>query len=53
MNWSLLADLKFEAPYKPNVRSKRDLANFHPGNTLPVPAEYKDDSTFWDKDFAS
>ncbi|CAJ1367350.1 unnamed protein product [Effrenium voratum] len=53
MNWSLLADLKFEAPYKPNVRSKRDLANFHPGNTLPVPAEYEDDSTFWDKDFAS
>eukprot|EP00438_Fugacium_kawagutii_P005623 Skav235141 [mRNA] locus=scaffold1072:28143:31163:+ [translate_table: standard] len=30
INWRLLVELRFEPPYVPRVKHKRDLSNFHP-----------------------
>ncbi|CAK8995655.1 unnamed protein product [Durusdinium trenchii] len=52
INWRLLVDLRFEAPYLPRIRGKRDLANFCPqAEDLPQAPDYEDDGTAWDKDF--
>eukprot|EP00931_Biecheleriopsis_adriatica_P097311 TRINITY_DN7107_c0_g3_i1.p1 TRINITY_DN7107_c0_g3~~TRINITY_DN7107_c0_g3_i1.p1 ORF type:complete len:786 (-),score=183.19 TRINITY_DN7107_c0_g3_i1:141-2498(-) len=42
------------APYKPAVKSKKDIANFSARKEdMPPTVQYKDDGTGWDKDFAT
>merc|ERR1712224_461997 len=41
-------------PYKPVVKSKKDIANFSARKEdAPRQIEYKDDGSGWDKDFAT
>jgi len=43
-----------DAPYKPKVKSKKDIANFSARKEdMPPQVKYKDDGTGWDKDFAT
>eukprot|EP00931_Biecheleriopsis_adriatica_P107061 TRINITY_DN8139_c0_g1_i1.p1 TRINITY_DN8139_c0_g1~~TRINITY_DN8139_c0_g1_i1.p1 ORF type:complete len:787 (-),score=197.12 TRINITY_DN8139_c0_g1_i1:150-2510(-) len=54
LNWDAMASQKVEPPYKPVVKSKRDIANFVARKEdMPQHLEYKDDGSGWDKDFAS
>eukprot|EP00930_Biecheleria_cincta_P048179 TRINITY_DN3352_c0_g1_i1.p1 TRINITY_DN3352_c0_g1~~TRINITY_DN3352_c0_g1_i1.p1 ORF type:complete len:797 (+),score=229.90 TRINITY_DN3352_c0_g1_i1:28-2391(+) len=42
------------APYKPQVKSKKDVANFSARKEdMPPTVQYKDDGSGWDKDFAT
>jgi len=53
-DWEKHASQELEAPYKPVVKSKKDIANFSARKEdMPRQIEYKDDSTGWDKDFAT
>jgi hypothetical protein len=53
-DWEALLALKLEPPYKPVVKSKKDIANFSARKEdMPRQIEYHDDGTGWDKDFAS
>jgi len=53
-DWQQMLELKFPVPYKPVVKSKKDLANFHARKEdMPKVLEYKDDGSGWDKDFES
>jgi len=53
-SWDGMQNLHLEPPYKPVVKSKKDLANFKANKAdMPQTIEYKDDGTGWDKDFAS
>ncbi|OLP96189.1 cGMP-dependent protein kinase 1 [Symbiodinium microadriaticum] len=52
ISWNSLSELQMDTPYKPNIRHKRDLANFHPRSELVVqPPEYEDDGTGWDANY--
>jgi len=52
--WEAMRSLTIEAPYKPVVKSKKDIANFSARKEdMPKQLEYRDDGTGWDKDFAS
>jgi len=45
---------KLEAPYKPVVKSQKDIANFSARKEdMPRQIEYKDDKSGWDADFAT
>lgn len=53
-DWDSMKDLSMDAPYKPVVRSKKDIANFSARKEdRPKAIEYRDDHTGWDKDFAT
>jgi len=53
-NWEAMQALKLDPPYKPVVKSKKDLANFSARKEdMPRQLEYKDPGTGWDKDFAT
>jgi len=52
--WDKMKELELEPPYKPVVKSRKDLANFSAStNDLPPRIPYKDDHSGWDNDFAS
>merc|ERR1719254_103036 len=53
-NWKEFIDATLEPPYKPVVKSKKDIANFSARKEdMPKQIEYHDDGTGWDKDFAT
>mmetsp|Transcript_98262 Transcript_98262/g.276319 ORF Transcript_98262/g.276319 Transcript_98262/m.276319 type:complete len:143 (-) Transcript_98262:55-483(-) len=53
-DWDAMFAFTLEAPYKPVVKSKKDLANFSARKEdMPKQLEYHDPCTGWDKDFAS
>lgn len=53
-DWAVMRDLKLQVPYKPVVKSKKDLANFSARKEdMPKQLEYRDPGTGWDKDFAT
>jgi len=53
-DWMAMATLLLEAPYKPIVKSRNDIANFcAQREDMPRQIPYKDDGSGWDKDFAS
>jgi len=53
-DWESFLNLKMDPPFKPVVKSRKDLANFsvRPGD-LPHHIKYVDDRSGWDADFAS
>jgi len=52
--WAELEAQTMEPPYKPEVKSNKDMANFNVDKAdMPTQLEYKDDGSGWDKDFAS
>ncbi|CAE7405437.1 for [Symbiodinium natans] len=54
MNWDQLEKMECPAPYKPAVRSRKDLSNFvAKKEDAPKTLEYIDPGTGWDKDFAT
>lgn len=51
-DWEDMRNLRADPPYKPNVRSRKDLANFHARESdAPKPVAYSDNGTGWDADF--
>jgi serine/threonine protein kinase len=53
-DWAKMAECELDPPYKPVVKSKKDIANFSARKEdMPKQLEYKDDGSGWDKDFAS
>jgi serine/threonine protein kinase len=53
-DWAQLEKQSLEAPYKPVVKSKKDIANFSARKEdMPKQFEYHDDGSGWDKDFAT
>jgi len=53
-DWKASAAGTLEAPYKPAVKSRKDIANFSARKEdMPRTLEYKDDGSGWDKDFAT
>lgn len=52
--WEAFQNLSMDPPYKPAVKSRTDLANFHVRKEdMPPVVAYKDDGSEWDKDFAT
>lgn len=53
-DWKKMEANTADAPYKPVVKSKKDIANFSARKEdMPKQLEYKDQGDGWDKDFAS
>jgi len=53
-DWDAFKALSLDCPYKPVVKSKKDIANFSARKEdMPRQIEYKDDGTGWDKEFAT
>jgi len=53
-DWGAMENLTMEVPYKPVVKSKKDMANFSARKEdMPKQLEYNDPGTGWDKDFAT
>jgi cGMP-dependent protein kinase len=53
-DWDAFCKLTMDPPYKPMVKSKKDIANFAARKEdMPKQIEYHDDGSGWDKDFAS
>jgi len=53
-DWEAFRNLKMTPPYKPQVKSKKDIANFSARKEdMPPHILYKDNGTGWDKDFAT
>eukprot|EP00931_Biecheleriopsis_adriatica_P054255 TRINITY_DN3190_c1_g1_i4.p1 TRINITY_DN3190_c1_g1~~TRINITY_DN3190_c1_g1_i4.p1 ORF type:complete len:802 (+),score=200.05 TRINITY_DN3190_c1_g1_i4:109-2514(+) len=54
LDWGKFAALELGAPFVPEVKSKKDLNNFHvdPAD-MPQFVSYVDDGSGWDKDFAT
>jgi len=53
-SWSKLEDGTLEAPYKPVVKSKKDIANFAASKEdMPQRIEYISDGSGWDDGFAT
>lgn len=53
-NWEAFQSQRMTPPYKPNVKSNKDMANFAANaSDRPVMMKYKDPGTGWDKDFAT
>jgi hypothetical protein len=53
-DWAAMKQMKVEPPYKPKVKSKKDIANFSARKEdMPPQVKYKDDGSGWDKDFAT
>jgi len=54
LSWEKLEDLTAEVPFKPVVKSKKDIANFNARKEdIPKQIEYHDPGTGWDKNFAT
>jgi cGMP-dependent protein kinase len=52
--WADAESLKMTAPYKPTVKSKKDIANFSARKEdMPPQLPFKPDGSEWDKDFAT
>jgi serine/threonine protein kinase len=52
--WESFINLVMDVPYKPAVKSAKDIANFSARKEdMPRQIEYHDDGSGWDKDFAS
>ncbi|CAE7544199.1 Prkg1, partial [Symbiodinium sp. CCMP2592] len=53
-DWQAFEKQSLEPPYKPQVKNKKDIGNFHAlKDDLPPQVPYKDDGSGWDKDFAT
>jgi cGMP-dependent protein kinase len=53
-DWIAMKNLTAPVPYKPVVKSRKDIANFHAREKdMPRSVEYRDDGSGWDKDFES
>lgn len=53
-DWAKMFDLTLPPPYVPQVKSKKDIANFSARKEdMPPQIKYKDPGTGWDKDFAT
>mmetsp|Transcript_95714 Transcript_95714/g.247454 ORF Transcript_95714/g.247454 Transcript_95714/m.247454 type:complete len:816 (+) Transcript_95714:55-2502(+) len=53
-DWKAMADLTLDPPYKPMVKSKKDIANFSARKEdMPTPLPYTDTGSDWDKAFAT
>jgi serine/threonine protein kinase len=53
-SWKKMKSITAPVPYKPVVKSKKDMANFHARKEdMPRALEYKDDGSGWDRDFES
>jgi cGMP-dependent protein kinase len=53
-DWAAMENLTMDPPYKPVVKSKKDIANFSARKEdMPKQLEYHDDGSGWDKDFAT
>jgi len=53
-DWNEFEQMGMSAPYKPVVKSKKDIANFSARKEdMPRQIEYHDDGSGWDKEFAS
>lgn len=53
IDWPKLEAGKFEPPFKPQVKSKKDLTNFKGRAKRPDHAKYVDDGSGWDLEFAT
>jgi serine/threonine protein kinase len=52
--WEQFIKLNMEPPFKPVVKSKKDIANFSARKEdMPRQLEYHDDGSGWDKEFAT
>jgi len=53
-DWEAMKEGKADPPYKPVVKSKKDIANFSARKEdMPRQIEFKDDGSGWDKTFAT
>eukprot|EP00928_Gymnodinium_smaydae_P012361 TRINITY_DN14487_c0_g5_i1.p1 TRINITY_DN14487_c0_g5~~TRINITY_DN14487_c0_g5_i1.p1 ORF type:complete len:766 (+),score=162.42 TRINITY_DN14487_c0_g5_i1:38-2335(+) len=53
-DWAKMYDLTMPPPYKPVVKSKKDIANFNARpEDMPPQLPYKDPKNGWDKNFAT
>jgi len=53
-DWEAMKNLTLTPPYLPQVKSKKDIANFSARKEdMPPHVLYKDNGTGWDKDFAT
>jgi cGMP-dependent protein kinase len=53
-DWEAMENCTLEPPYKPVVKSKKDLANFSARKEdMPTQLHYNDDHSGWDKEFAT
>jgi CRP-like cAMP-binding protein len=53
-DWEAMENCTLEPPYKPVVKSKKDLANFSARKEdMPTQLHYTDDGSGWDKGFAT
>eukprot|EP00928_Gymnodinium_smaydae_P012363 TRINITY_DN14487_c0_g7_i1.p1 TRINITY_DN14487_c0_g7~~TRINITY_DN14487_c0_g7_i1.p1 ORF type:complete len:778 (+),score=153.39 TRINITY_DN14487_c0_g7_i1:68-2335(+) len=53
-DWKAMFELTMNAPYKPVVKNKKDIANFNARpEDMPPQIPYKDTKTGWDKNFAT
>merc|ERR1719379_535462 len=53
-DWEAYVNLTMDVPYKPSVRSRKDIANFAAKpDQMPVIVKYVDDGSGWEADFAS
>lgn len=53
-DWKSFDNLEKEPPYKPSVKSKKDIQNFSAHeDDMPPKVQYKDDGSGWDKGFAT
>jgi len=53
-DWNAMFSLDMDPPYKPVVKSKKDIGNFSARKEdMPKQVEYHDDGTGWDKEFAT
>jgi len=51
-DWDKLAACTLDPPYKPQVKSTEDMANFFARKEdMPKSVPYQDDGSGWDKDF--
>jgi len=53
-DWAAMEGLTMDAPYKPPIKNKKDMANFSARKEdMPPQVPYKDPKNGWDKDFAT
>jgi len=53
-SWQAMEEFGMLAPYKPTVKSKKDIANFSAKrDDMPPQLRYTDDKSGWDQNFAT
>jgi len=53
-DWTAMEGCTMDAPYKPVIKNKKDMANFSARKEdMPPQVPYKDPKNGWDKDFAT